>query len=161
MPAVALTDDYSGPGLGVSWSFRASAAPSSARSSTESFGAGGRCATGAERFQLRELRLPAAARTGSTLQRTSAVTALVAAILFFAGAAAGPKVETIGPPAEGPVPAAVRSALETQGARVTLAAGAPTASCGCARASRTRRRAGAARLPRASRSPRRSESSAS
>jgi hypothetical protein len=52
------------------------------------------------------------------------MTALAAAILFFTAAAGGPKVETIGLPAEGSVPAAVRSALDPQGARVTLSEGA-------------------------------------
>ena len=52
------------------------------------------------------------------------MTALAAAILFLAAAAGGPKVETIGLPAEGSVPAAVRSALDPQVARVTLSEGA-------------------------------------
>jgi len=65
----------------------------------------------------------AAARTGPLLQRTSAIASSAAAILFLAAAAAPPKVETIGPPETG-VAAAVRSALEPQGVRLTLSEGA-------------------------------------
>lgn len=66
----------------------------------------------------------AAARTGRHLRRTSAITASAAAILFLAAAAAPPRVETIGPPPETGVAVAVRSALEPQGARLTLSEGA-------------------------------------
>lgn len=65
----------------------------------------------------------AAARTGPLLKRTSVIISSAAAILFLAAAAGGPKVETIGLPETG-VPVAVRSALDPQGARVTLSEGA-------------------------------------
>lgn len=66
----------------------------------------------------------AAARTGRFLQRTSVITASAAAILLLSAAAAPPKVETIGPPPETGVAAAVRSALEPQGTRLVLSDGA-------------------------------------
>jgi hypothetical protein len=52
------------------------------------------------------------------------MTAIAAAVLFLAAAAGGPRVESIGPPAEAAVPGAARSALEPQGTRVTLSEGA-------------------------------------
>ena len=52
------------------------------------------------------------------------MTAVAAAVLFLGAAAGGPRIESIGPPAEAAVPAAVRSALEPQGTRVTLSEGA-------------------------------------
>jgi len=52
------------------------------------------------------------------------MTVVAAAILLLAAAAGGPKVETIGPPPDTGVPAAVRKALDPQGARVTLSEGA-------------------------------------
>ena len=52
------------------------------------------------------------------------MTVLAAAIFLLTAAAAPPKVETIGPPPETGVAAAVRSALEPQGARLTLSEGA-------------------------------------
>ncbi len=51
------------------------------------------------------------------------MTAPPVAILFLAAAAAGPTVESAGPVAEKAVPAAVRSALEPQGAHLTLPEG--------------------------------------
>jgi hypothetical protein len=58
------------------------------------------------------------------LQRTGEIAASgAAAILFLCAAAAGPKVESTGPLAEKTVPAAMRSALEPQGARLILPEG--------------------------------------
>jgi hypothetical protein len=50
--------------------------------------------------------------------------AFAAAVLFLFAAPAGPTVESIGAPPEASAPAAVRSALEAQGIRVTLPEGA-------------------------------------
>jgi hypothetical protein len=52
------------------------------------------------------------------------MTVLAAAILVLSAATTSPTVEPIGPPADATVPAAVRSALEPQGVRLTLPEGA-------------------------------------
>jgi len=49
--------------------------------------------------------------------------AFAAAVLFLSAASPEPRVESIGPPVEASVPAAVRSALEPQGTRVALPEG--------------------------------------
>jgi hypothetical protein len=88
------------------------------------FGAGGRYATGAERFRLRELRVRAGPRARRLLQRTSGIPILTAAILYLSPVPAPLKVESSGQPPDTARLAAVRSALDPKGMRLTLPEGA-------------------------------------